>query len=35
KTTYITMEDGTSIEGRLKSLKFKKGLIEELKIKGL
>ncbi|MCF6361547.1 MAG: hypothetical protein L3J29_12400 [Cyclobacteriaceae bacterium] len=35
KTTYITLEDGTTLEGRLKSLKFKKGLIEELKIKDL
>ncbi len=33
KTTYVTMEDGKEIEGNVKSLDRKKGLIEEVKIK--
>ncbi len=35
KSTYITMEDGTEIEGFIKKFSLKKGLIEEIKIKGL
>lgn len=33
KTSYITLSDGTEIEGNLKRLKRKKGLIESIKIK--
>ncbi len=32
KTTYITLLDGTEVEGPIKSFDRKKGLIEELKI---
>ncbi|MDW7695831.1 hypothetical protein R9C00_25165 [Flammeovirgaceae bacterium SG7u.111] len=32
KTTYITMNDGSEVEGRLKKLSYKKGLVEEIKI---
>ncbi len=35
KTTYITMDDGTQIQANLKKFKYKKGLIEEIKIKDL
>lgn len=33
KTTYITMDDGTEVQGTVKDLDRKKGLIEEIKIK--
>ena len=33
KTTYIIKEDGTEIEGKVKKLKRKKGLIKEVNIK--
>lgn len=33
KATYLTMEDGTEIEGTVKKLDRKKGLIEEVKMK--
>ena len=33
KITYLHMEDGSEIQGTIKSLKFKKGLIEEIKLK--
>lgn len=34
KTTYIIMEDGSEIQGKVKKLKRKKGLIKEINIKG-
>jgi len=34
KTTYITLNDGTEIEGTIDNIKRKKGLIESIKIKG-
>jgi len=33
KTAYITLQDGTTVEGQVKKLKRKKGLIEEVRIK--
>ena len=33
KTTYITMEDGSEIEGKVRRLKYKRGLIKEINIK--
>lgn len=35
KTSYIHLEDGTTVKGNLKDLDYKKGLIEEIKIKDL
>jgi len=32
KTSYLTMNDGTVLEGTIKDLDYKKGLIEEVKI---
>jgi hypothetical protein len=34
KTTYITLVDGTEIEGTIEKIDRKKGLIESIKIKG-
>lgn len=34
KTSYIVKEDGTEIQGQVKKLKRKKGLIKEINIKG-
>jgi len=33
KTAYITLQDGTTVEGDIKKVKRKKGLIEEVRIK--
>ncbi|MEZ4951639.1 MAG: hypothetical protein R2879_18520 [Saprospiraceae bacterium] len=33
KPSYVTLQDGTTIEGEIKDLDRKKGLIEEIKIK--
>ena len=33
KTTYITLEDGSEMEGKVRRLKYKKGLIKEINIK--
>lgn len=32
KVSYLTMEDGSTIEGTIKKLKYEKGLIEEVKL---
>lgn len=34
KTSYITMKDGSTVEGTIKDLDRKKGIIEEVKLKG-
>jgi len=33
KTSYVTLKDGSTIEGTIKSLERKKGLLEDVKIK--
>ena len=35
KTAYVTLDDGTELKGNIKDLDYKKGLIEEIKLKGL
>lgn len=35
KISYLSMEDGTQIKGNISGFKWKKGLIEEIKIKGM
>lgn len=33
KTAYLTLENGTTVEGKVNKMKWKKGLIEEIRIK--
>jgi hypothetical protein len=35
KTAYITLDDGTELKGNIKDLDYKKGLIEQVKMKDL
>ena len=35
KVAYITMDDGTKIQANLKDFKYKKGLIEVIKLKDI
>lgn len=35
KTAYITLDDGTELKGNIKDLDYKKGLIEDIKMKDL
>lgn len=32
KTTYLTLENGDKLEGKIKKIKYSKGLVEELKL---